>query len=453
MKKHYLLLQVLTLLIASTMFSANAFSQWTLAGAVTNAGTFPSISVVNQNVAWIAGGPNGTPIVYRTTNGGTNWTAIPTTGVSLELYCIWATDENTAYVGNGGASGGAGGNAQFFKTTNAGVSWTQVGATGGSAGFFNGIVFSRSNPSFGVAQSDPPTGAGQPYYISRTTDGGATWTATSPTGQAGTASAQNSIVVIDNLFYGFGSNTTPPAAILTTDGGATWNKRNTALTGNFTSGVAFSDNKLTGVVASSTSLPNVARTTDGGLTWTSINTGTGQSGYCGLKWIAGTNTVYLTADQGATGVVKKSTNGGLNWTVMSTSGLTGVTHIDYYRSGTSVYGYAVTASGAVLKVVDNVTSINPINSTVPNEFSLGQNYPNPFNPSTKINFSIPASAQVSLKVFDATGREVADLVNEFAVAGNYTVNFNAPSNLTSGVYFYSLSAGEFKATKKLMLVK
>ncbi|MBK6504144.1 MAG: T9SS type A sorting domain-containing protein [Ignavibacteria bacterium] len=452
MKKHYSL-QFLTAIIILVMFSTNSYSQWTLAGAVTNAGTFPSISVVNQNVVWVAGGPSGTPVVYRTTNGGTNWTAIPTTGVSLELYCIWAVDENTAYVGNGGAAGGLGGNAQFFKTTNAGVSWTQVGATGGSAGFFNGIVFSRSTPNFGVAQSDPPTGSGQAYYISRTTDGGATWTVTNPPGQSGTASAQNSIVVIDNQFYGFGSNTTPPAAILTTDGGTTWNKRNTALIGNFTSGVAFSDNKLTGVVASSTSLPNIARTTDAGVTWTSINTGTGHSGYCGLKWVAGTNTVYLTADQGATGVVKKSTNGGLNWTVMSTSGLTGVTHIDYYRNGATVYGYAATASGAILKVVDNVTSIDPINSILPNEFSLSQNYPNPFNPSTKINFSIPSSSQVSLKVYDAVGKEVADLVNEFATAGNYSVDFSAPSNLTSGVYFYTLSAGEFKATKKLLLVK
>jgi photosystem II stability/assembly factor-like uncharacterized protein len=453
MKKHYLPLQILSVLMFIILVSTNSYSQWTLAGVVSNAGTFPSISVVSQNVAWIAGGPNGTPVVYRTTNGGTNWTAIPTTGVELELYCIWAVDENTAYVGNGGASGGLGGNAKFFKTTNAGATWTLAGSTGGSAGFFNGIVFSRSNPSFGVAQSDPPTGTGQAYYISKTTDGGTTWTVTNPPGQAGTASAQNSIVAIDNQFYGFGSNTTPPAVILTTDGGTTWFKRNTALTGNFTSGVAFKDDKLTGLVASSTSLPNVARTTDAGATWTSISTGTGQSGYCGLKWVSGTNTVYLTADQGATGVIKKSTNGGLNWTTMSTSGLTGVTHIDYVRSGTTVYGYAVTASGAVLKVTETVTSIDPVNSIMPNEFSLGQNYPNPFNPSTKINFSIPSSSQVSLKVYDAVGKEVADLVNEFAAAGNYTVDFNAPSNLTSGVYFYTLSAGEFKSTKKLLLVK
>ncbi len=453
MKRNYLPLQAIAALLLVIIVTSHSYSQWTLAGSVSNAGTFPSISVVNQNVAWIAGGPNGTPVVFRTTNGGTNWTTIPTTGVQLELYCIWATDENTAYVGNGGASGGAGGNARFYKTTNAGVSWTEVGATGGSAGFFNGIVFSRTTPNFGIAQSDPPLGAGQPYYVSVTTDGGLTWTATNPPGQSGTASAQNSIVVIDNQFYGFGSNTTPPAAIITTNGGTTWFKRNTALTGNFTSGVAFKDDKLTGVVASSTSLPNIARTTDAGATWTQINTGTGQSGYCGLKWISGTNTVYLSADQGVTGVVKKSTNGGLNWTVMSTSGLTGITHFDFYRSGTNVYGYAVTANGAVLKVTDNVTSIEPVNSIVPDQFSLGQNYPNPFNPSTKINFSIPVSSHVMLKVFDASGREVAEIVNEFAQAGNYTVDFNATTNMTSGVYFYTLSAGEFRATKKLMLVK
>lgn len=453
MKRQHLLFQILSVIVCVFLLNSAGFSQWTLSGVVTNAGTFPSISVVNQNVVWVAGGPNGTPIVYRTTNGGTNWTSIPTAGVQLELYCIWATDENTAYVGNGGASGGAGGNARFFKTTNAGANWTEVGATGGSAGFFNAIVFSRSTPNFGIAQSDPPAGAGQPYYVSVTTNGGSSWTVTNPPGQSGTASAQNSIVVIDNLFYGFGSNTSPPAAILTTDGGATWNKRNTPIAGTFTSGVAFKDDKLTGIVASSSSLPNIARTTDAGVTWTSINTGTGQSGYCGMKWVSGTNTCYLSADQGVTGVIKKSTNGGLNWTVMSTAGLTGVTHLDFYRSGTTVYGYAVTSSGAVLKVTDNVTAIEPVNSVVPGDFSLGQNYPNPFNPSTKINFSVPQATHVSIKVFDASGREISELVNEFAQAGNYTVDFNASSQLTSGVYFYTMLAGDYRATKKFMLVK
>lgn len=89
---------------------------------------------------------------------------------------------------------------------------------------------------------------------------------------------------------------------------------------------------------------------------------------------------------------------------------------------------------------------------LPSEFDLSQNYPNPFNPSTKINFSLPIDGKVSLKVFDMTGREVGNLVNEFKTAGYYTVNFNA-SNVSSGVYYYRLNAGNFNSVKKMIVVK
>lgn len=85
-------------------------------------------------------------------------------------------------------------------------------------------------------------------------------------------------------------------------------------------------------------------------------------------------------------------------------------------------------------------------------YVLSQNYPNPFNPSTTINYQIPQSSFVSLKVFDVLGREVASLVNKQQSQGNYTVNFNA-SNLPSGVYIYKITAGNFVQTKKLMLLK
>ncbi|MBK9405671.1 MAG: T9SS type A sorting domain-containing protein [Ignavibacteria bacterium] len=138
---------------------------------------------------------------------------------------------------------------------------------------------------------------------------------------------------------------------------------------------------------------------------------------------------------------------------MTTSGLTGITHMEFKRSGTTVYGYAVTANGAMLKVTDVVTEVSAVNSIVPSEYSLEQNYPNPFNPTTTINFSIPKSSIVSLKVYDALGKEVATLVNEFKNAGNYSADFTATSNLTSGIYFYTLTSENFTSTKKLMLVK
>ena len=90
--------------------------------------------------------------------------------------------------------------------------------------------------------------------------------------------------------------------------------------------------------------------------------------------------------------------------------------------------------------------------TLPEQFSLEQNYPNPFNPSTTINFSIPASDFVTLKVFNVLGSEVATLVNEQKEPGSYQVSFNA-NNYSAGIYFYNLSAGNFIETRKMILLK
>lgn len=85
-------------------------------------------------------------------------------------------------------------------------------------------------------------------------------------------------------------------------------------------------------------------------------------------------------------------------------------------------------------------------------YTLAQNFPNPFNPSTVIEFSLPKQSQVSLKVFNVLGQEVASLVNETMAAGSHSVTFNA-SNLATGLYFYKLTAGSFSSVKKMMLVK
>ena len=89
---------------------------------------------------------------------------------------------------------------------------------------------------------------------------------------------------------------------------------------------------------------------------------------------------------------------------------------------------------------------------IPAEFSLEQNYPNPFNPSTGIRFSLPAGNNVTLKVYDLTGKEAATLVDGYKPAGSYEVTFDA-SGLASGVYYYNLKSGEFSKTMKMVLVK
>jgi hypothetical protein len=88
----------------------------------------------------------------------------------------------------------------------------------------------------------------------------------------------------------------------------------------------------------------------------------------------------------------------------------------------------------------------------PLAFKLGQNYPNPFNPTTTISYQLSAQSHVTLKVYDVLGNEVATLADGFEEAGEKSVQFNA-TNIAGGVYFYRLQAGDFVASKKLLLLK
>ncbi|MBK8982934.1 MAG: T9SS type A sorting domain-containing protein [Ignavibacteria bacterium] len=98
------------------------------------------------------------------------------------------------------------------------------------------------------------------------------------------------------------------------------------------------------------------------------------------------------------------------------------------------------------------TGIRNISAEIPDGFRLSQNYPNPFNPSTNLEFAIPRSGLVTLKIFDMTGREITTPVNENLNPGKYSYNFNA-AGLTSGAYFYTLTANGFSDTKKMILLK
>ncbi len=112
---------------------------------------------------------------------------------------------------------------------------------------------------------------------------------------------------------------------------------------------------------------------------------------------------------------------------------------------TSTYSDEINAK---IEVTTDVKEIEGL----PTEYALEQNYPNPFNPSTNIQFSIPQSENVILKIYNSLGQEVAELVNQNLGAGNYNFDFNA-SGLTSGIYFYSLRTGSFTEIKKMMLIK
>jgi hypothetical protein len=107
----------------------------------------------------------------------------------------------------------------------------------------------------------------------------------------------------------------------------------------------------------------------------------------------------------------------------------------------------------VFGVKDSVaTGIKQVGNNIPSQFTLSQNYPNPFNPSTIIKYSVPKAQLVTLKVYNLLGQEVATLVNNQQNAGNYEVTFSA-DKLASGIYFYTLNAGNFVSTKKMILLK
>ncbi len=105
-----------------------------------------------------------------------------------------------------------------------------------------------------------------------------------------------------------------------------------------------------------------------------------------------------------------------------------------------------------ISFVGTATDVDKIDLQTPAAFELKQNYPNPFNPSTTIRYSLPTSANVKLAVYDFLGREIATLINEEQSAGWKEVEWKA-ADLSSGMYFYKLTAGTYVEVKKLMLLK
>ncbi len=136
----------------------------------------------------------------------------------------------------------------------------------------------------------------------------------------------------------------------------------------------------------------------------------------------------------------------------------GLTYANVYENGSAItHGIyelkATRINGISYGDTTLFVDVKEENISQPATFALSQNYPNPFNPNTTIQYSIPESGMVELKVYDVLGREVKTLINGFVEVGNHSVNFNA-SNLSSGVYFYSIKyAGKNTITKKMVLTK
>jgi photosystem II stability/assembly factor-like uncharacterized protein len=534
----------------------NTYAQWAPMGSVSGLGSWPSVFVLDQSTIFVAGGETG-PVIWRSTDGGINFSQLPANGLPSSssgrfLTCVWATSPNTIFAGDGSTSGnGLIKNSKVYKTTNGGTNWTTILNTGTNVyGFINGVVFSRTNTNVGIANSDPNSTT-EKFKTWKTTNGGNNWTlfeADAPN----SCGAQNSVFLIDENFFGFGLNTANARVALTTNGGANFIFSNLAGAGGdngFVATVAFSSDKLNGIAGTSQTSTTVARTTNGGINWFAQTIPCTITGHCNVKWVTGTPVVYMVISNSSGTQCLKSVDNGSNWSFYTfPAGASNVSHTDLLYNynkmlENEIYLFAanntgnifslheipmpVTLSSFLYRVKENNTILNwttseevnnfgfeiyrkpssteqdwinagflkgagtkntptfysfedknlkpgkysyrlkqidyngnfeffNLSSTVeigkPDKFTLHPNYPNPFNSSTKISYSIPENGFVTLKIYDASGKEIKTLIKENQTAGNYNLIFSG-SNLSTGTYFCRLESNNYSSIIKLLCIK
>ena len=443
----------------------------------TNAGSTwndQTVGSANMNgVSFV--GVNGTAVgnsgqIIRTTNSGTSWTT-QTSNTSFVLYAVSFLDANNGIVAGWG---------EIVRTTNGGTNWASVDVSTMTANKLFGISFPHSTNG---------TAVGEGGKILRTTNGGTSWTEQT----SGTVNTLNAVSFTDaNNGTAVGVSGT---ILKTTNGGTNWSLQ-TVGTADL-NGVSFTDaNNGTAVGANGT----ILRTINGGTNWTTQTSGTTNNLY-GVS--------FTDADKGTAvgiaGTILRTTNGSLPVEITSFTARLNGSNIDLnWKTATEVnnYGFEIeriaevnqslqgngsfawkkigfvegngttnapksysyidnTANGKVvyrLKQIDRdgkfeySKEVEVTIANTPKEFSLLQNYPNPFNPTTMIGYQISVNGYVSLKVYDAVGREVATLVNKVKEAGNYSASFDA-TKLSSGIYFAKLQSGENVQLKKMVLMK
>ena len=361
------------------------------------------------------------PGVYVSTDNGKSWST-SSTGFIPNVWSL-ATSGINLFAGTDGHG--------VFRSINNGASWDSV-----NVGMTNTTVF---------ALTVSPQKRGGTYLFAGTfahgiflsADSGMSWT-TIDSGL--TNSSVNCFAVAaneigdTNIFAG-----TDAGVFLSDNNGASWTPVNKGITEISVRALAISRTNL----FAGTPGVGVFLSTNNGASWRSVGL-TNHYVYCFA--VSGTN-LFAGTDSG----VFLSDNNGISWTPVST-GLTNMSVLSLANSGTSLY--AGTYGGGICRrpLSEMVTSVERHPNQLTTHFNLEQNYPNPFNPSTTISFSLLSKSFVSLKIFDALGKEVSVLLAEELPAGTYARQWNAPS-VPTGMYFYQLQAGALRETKRLILLK
>ncbi len=399
------------------------------AGAVVPTGTWTeqtsglttslySVSAVDDNIAWIAGAGGK---VLRTTNKGVTWTQT-TSPSSTDNYTMYAFDANTAIVTASGTTA-----AYVYRTTNGGNNWTTVLTQTG--GFFDDVQFKDANN--GILYGDPVGGR---WTIFKSSNGGATWDSTGMYVATTAAGWNNGMYLSGNTVY-FGTNN--GKLVYSTDFGTSWTIQSTLQANTY---VTWFNSPTTGLTGGA----ELNITSNGGTNWSALTSvGTGN-----ISGITGASTSWWMTRQ--TTAVNYSSNNGTSWSAQYTAPAGNFYHLTKSRSGATIWG--VRSNGGISRYGQPTSGISPISNTAPDNYMLSQNYPNPFNPVTKINFAIPKSGFVTIKIYDLLGKEVRTLVNETKNAGSYSVDFNG-SELSSGIYFYKINVNGFSDIKKMTLIK
>jgi len=405
-----------------------------------------TFSAIDEDTVWAMGIAQSFSGPYRgfaiTHDGGDNWTGNTITApASFSNSGFHAIDGSTAWMSMSDASGATSGG--IFKTGDGGNSWVQqTSAFPGSGGFPNGVYFFDAGN--GLAMGDPNGGY---FEIYTTTDGGDNWIRVP---QPNIPDPLASEVGQTSNCYGAGDSTvwfgTDQGRVFrTTDRGASWEAYDTGL-GSYLIVCAFR-NADTGL-ATAVFTTNIAKTTDGGASWTLLSTPAPFTGL--ITFVPGTISTYFICEPytslGAGSAY--TSDGGASWTVVDN-----LSHWPAFFVNPATGWSGNNYSGVIYKWVGPAVAIDNLSHNLPQEIILSQNYPNPFNPVTTIEFSLPAASEVSLVIYNVTGQEVERLIERRSMApGQYRVEW-APRALPSGIYFYRIEAGEFRETKRMLLVK